>query len=304
MIDTKESITAKLCSFARAYHSNFGREKIFDDYLAYDLMGKEEYEEIGQLIENDFELSAFNTNRAFNGTLVYPMLNRYITPIPLSRIAFAEKELMRFAEQNGECQYVICGAGMDSFVFRNENPDIQIYELDHPDTQRYKLARIKELEWHIPENARYVPIDFATDDMTEVLKSAGFNKSLPTFFAILGVTYYLTLPVFEQTIEKISSISENGNRLVFDFPDETTFDEESDERVYRLTQITEKLGEPMQHGFTVAEIRRALSRHGFAVTTHETPKSIQKQFFENRTEGQTAFENIHFILAEKKEIKQ
>ena len=98
MIDTRESITAKLCSFARAYHSNFGREKIFDDYLAYDLMGKEEYEEIGQLIENNFDLSAFDANRTFNGALVYPTLNRYITPIPLSRIAFAEKELLRFAE--------------------------------------------------------------------------------------------------------------------------------------------------------------------------------------------------------------
>ncbi len=133
--------------------------------------------------------------------------------------------------------------------------------------------------------------------MTKVLKNAGFDKSLPTFFAILGVTYYLTLPVFEQTIEKISRISVCGNRLVFDFPDETTFDEKVAERVYRLTQ-------PMVHGFTVAEIRRALSRHGFAVTAHETPKIIQKHFFENRAEGQTAFENIHFMLAEKKEIKQ
>lgn len=304
MIDTQESITAKLCSFARAYHSNFGRQKIFDDFLAYDLMGKEEYEEVGQLIENDFEITAFDTNRVFNGSLVYPKLNRYITPIPLSRIAFAENELNRFAKENGKCQYVICGAGMDTFAFRNENPDIQIFELDHPDTQRYKLERIKKLEWIIPENVQYVSIDFAADDMIEVLKNAGFDKNTPAFFAILGVTYYLTLPVFEQTIEKISRISDSGNRLVFDFPDETTFDENNAERVHRLTQITAKLGEPMQHGFTVAEIRQALGKHGFAVSIHETPKTIQKHFFENRTEGQTAFENIHFILAEKKEIEQ
>lgn len=304
MIDTQESITAKLCSFARAYHSNFGRQKIFDDYLAYDLMGKEEYEEIGQLIENDFEISAFDTNRTFNGALVYPKLDRYITPIPLSRIAFAENELNRFARENGRCQYVICGAGMDTFAFRNENPDIQIFELDHPDTQRYKLDKIKGLEWNVPENVRYVPIDFATDDMTEVLKNAGFDENVPTFFAILGVTYYLTLPVFEQTIEKISRISGIGNRLVFDFPDETTFDENGAERVYHLTQITAKLGETMQHGFFVTEIRQALLRHGFSIDIHETPETIQKRFFEHRADGQTAFENVHFILAEKKETKQ
>lgn len=304
MIDTQESITAKLCSFARAYHSNFGRQKIFDDYLAYDLMGKEEYEEIGQLIENDFEISAFDTNRTFNGAFVYPKLDRYITPIPLSRIAFAENELNRFARENGRCQYVICGAGMDTFAFRNENPDIQIFELDHPDTQRYKLDKIKGLEWNVPENVRHVPIDFATDDMTEILKNAGFDENVPTFFAILGVTYYLTLPVFEQTIEKISRISGIGNRLVFDFPDETTFDENGAERVYHLTQITAKLGETMQHGFFVTEIRQALLRHGFSIDIHETPETIQKRFFEHRADGQTAFENIHFILAEKKETKQ
>lgn len=304
MIDTRESITAKLCSFARAYHSNFGRQKIFDDYLAYDLMGKEEYEEIGQLIENDFDTSAFDTNRSFNSTSVYRKLNKYITPIPLSRIAFAEYELNRFASEVHKCQYVVCGAGMDTFAFRNENPNIKIFELDHPDTQRYKLDKIKKLEWHIPENVRYVPIDFAADDMSEVLKSAGFDKTIPTFFSILGVTYYLTLPVFEQTIEKISRISANGNRLVFDFPDETTFDKKVAERVYHLAQITAKLGEPMQHGFSVSEIRQALLRHEFLIDIHYTPKTIQKRFFDHRTDGQTAFENIHLILAEKKEIKQ
>ena len=54
MIENTESITAKICSFIRAYHSNYEKNKIFDDYLAYELMGKEEYEEIGQLIEHNY----------------------------------------------------------------------------------------------------------------------------------------------------------------------------------------------------------------------------------------------------------
>ncbi|MBQ3929074.1 MAG: hypothetical protein II711_03165, partial [Clostridia bacterium] len=96
MIDTQESITAKLCSFARAYHSNFGRQKIFDDYLAFDLMGREQYDEIGQLIEKNYEVSQLDEKSGFSGKTVYPVLNHYISPIPLSRIAFAEKELQRF----------------------------------------------------------------------------------------------------------------------------------------------------------------------------------------------------------------
>lgn len=304
MIDMRESITAKLCSFARAYHSNFGKGKIFDDYLAYDLMGKEEYDEIGQLIQNDFDTSAFDDKYSFDGTHVYPLMNRYITPIPLSRIAFAETELQRFVKENGKCQYVICGAGMDTFAFRNENPDIRIFELDHPDTQKFKLERIKRLEWNIPKDVEYVPVDFSRDDMNESLKNAGFKQEAPTFFSILGVTYYLTLPTFKETLDKISRISKSGSRLVFDFPDETTFKKCKDARAYELAQITDKLGEPMQHGFTVNEIRQALSESKFSVIKHETPISIQKAYFENRTDGQLAFENIHFILAEKKEPEQ
>ena len=304
MIDTRESITAKLCSFARAYHSNFGKDKIFDDYLAYDLMGMDEYNEIGQLIENNFDTSAFDVRYSFDGARVYPLVNRYITPIPISRIAFAEEELGRFVRENGKCQYVICGAGMDTFAFRNENPDIHIFELDHPDTQRFKLERIKQLEWNIPKNVQYVSVDFSKDDMTEALKSAGLQPDVPTFFSILGVTYYLTLSVFEETLVKINRISKIGSRLVFDFPDETTFKIDKNMRAYELAQITDKLGEPMQHGFTAEEIRYAVSENGFSVIRHETPLKIQKAYFDNRADGQSAFENIHFILAEKKETEQ
>lgn len=301
MIDTQESVTAKLCSFARAHHSNYGKQKIFDDYLAYDLMGREEYEEVGQLIEHNFEVAAFDPRGRFSGEKVYPELEQYISPIPLSRIAFAEQELIRFAEENGICQYVICGAGMDTFAFRNDNMNIRVFELDHPDTQRYKLERVKQLEWNIKENVQYVEIDFSKDDMVEVLKRAGYDPELPSFFSILGVTYYLTLPVFEKTIEKISNLSRPESRIVFDFPDETTFAEGGVERVRRLTEITAKLGEPMQHGFSTGEIEGALRRQGFEIHIHETPERIQSHFFANRADSQRAYENIHLISAIKKE---
>ena len=269
--------------------------------LAYDLMGREEYEEIGQLIEHDYDVSAYDPRGHFYGGNVYPKLEEYISPIPLSRIAFAEQELTRFAEENGVCQYVICGAGMDTFAFRNDNRDIRVFELDHPDTQRYKTERVKELEWTIKENVRYVAIDFSKDDMVEVLMQAGYDPSLPSFFSILGVTYYLTLPVFEKTIENIGRIAKPGSRVVFDFPDETTFAGGGTERVHRLTEITAKLGEPMQHGFSTDEITDALGRHGFGIAIHETPERVQRHYFASRSDSQKAYENIHLIEAVKQE---
>ena len=303
MIETQESITAKLCSFARACHSNIARKKIFDDYLAYDLMGKQEFEEIGHLIQNDFEPDNKDNNEDFETELIFSELNRYIAPIPLSRIAFAEEKLLEFAEKYPKCQYVICGAGMDTFAFRNDNPNIKIFELDHPDTGRYKRERIRELEWNIPKNLIFVPIDFSKDDMNEELLKAGFNPEIPSFFAILGVSYYLTLSVFEQTIKKISELCQTTGKVVFDYPDETTFKEKNAERVHTLADITERLGEKMLHGYSFSEINTVLHRYGFEIEEHETPQMIQKHYFENRDDGIRAFENIHFMLAYREEFQ-
>ena len=303
MIETRESATAKLCSFARAYHSNVERKKIFDDYLAYDLMGKQEFEKIGHLIQNDFDLNHTDDNEDFETERIFSGLNRYITPIPLSRIAFAEEKLSKFAEKYKECQYVICGAGVDTFAFRNDNSNIKIFELDHPDTGRYKRERIQELEWNIPKNLIFVPIDFSKDDMNEELMKAGFNPDIPSFFAILGVSYYLTLPVFEQTIKKISELCRAEGKIVFDYPDETTLKEKNSERVHTLADITEKLGEKMLHGYSFSEINTVLDKYGFEIEDHETPQMIQKHYFEDREDGITAFENIHFMLAYREEFQ-
>ncbi|MDY6324591.1 MAG: hypothetical protein SPL99_05955 [Catonella sp.] len=138
--------------------------------------------------------------------------------------------------------------------------------------------------------------------MAASLIKADFNENAPTFFSILGVTYYLTLNVFEDTVRKISGISRPGNRLVFDFPDDTTFEDNNSERVRNLAKITAKLGEPMKHGFKISEITEALGRQKFIIKTHETPGKIQEHFFDNYDNKENrlkAFENMHIILAEK-----
>lgn len=299
MIDTYESATAKLCSFARAYHSNRVRTKIFDDYLAYDFIGSQEYKEIGQLVERGFALGTYKEHADVDYKKVYALMDAYISPIPLSRIAYAENRLLAFADKYPTCQYVICGAGMDTFSFRNGNHNIHVFELDHPDTQKYKLQKIQHLEWTVPENVHFVPIDFSRDDMVQVLEQAGFQPELPTFFAILGVTYYLTLPVLEHTLEQISRLSAAESELVFDYPDETTFSNDRPKRVQALTQITKNLGEPMQHGFSITELTDVLKRQNFRIGEHFTPDDIQETYFKDRTDGQRAYENIHFIQAIK-----
>ena len=139
MIDERESVTAKICAFVRAWHSNRARQKIYDDYLAYDMLGREEYESIYDLIS-----SGIDGTQQLTREDTEQLINEYFAPIPLSRIHFNESRLEEFAAENGKIQYVICGAGSDTFAFRNDNDDIEVFEIDHPDTQRYKLEKIRE----------------------------------------------------------------------------------------------------------------------------------------------------------------
>ncbi|MGN1481100.1 class I SAM-dependent methyltransferase [Porcipelethomonas sp.] len=290
MVDNRESITAKLCAFARAWHSNKARNKIYDDYLAFDMMGKEEYDEIYDIIRHGFNRS----ENAFSNEDTIEILNEYIAPIPLSRIHFSESRLKRFADENEKIQYVICGAGSDTFSFRCDNPDIEIFEIDHPDTQQYKLKKIKQLEWNIPENVHFVPVDFEKEKMTDKLVQSGFNPEVRTFFSILGVSYYLTLPVFADTLSQISELSANGSVLVFDYPLKSG---NFPRRVYRLEEITRSLGEVMQGGFDYNEISRMLYSLGFQIDTYLNPSKVQKMYFSERTDGLRAFENVSLLSA-------
>lgn len=285
MVQNQESYTAKLCAFARAWHSNTARQKIFDDFLAYDLMGWETYESVKEQILRDY------TDGTREGLTSF--LNTYFAPIPLSRLRFTESRLRKFAE-NEPVQYVICGAGADSFSFRNANPQIEVFEVDHPDTQRYKLRRIHELEWNVPKNVHFVPVDFEKETMIEGLLKAGFRTGRKTFFSILGVSYYLTLPVFTGTLEQIAALSSLGSVLAFDFP---LRGGDFPPRVAHLEKITHDLGEKMQGGFTYNEVSRALYALGFQIDTYLTPDKVQETYFNGREDGLTAFENVSLLSA-------
>lgn len=191
--------------------------------------------------------------------------------------------------------------GMDTFIFRNTNDNIRVFEIDHPDTQRFKKARIRQLEWTIPTNARLVPVDFSKDDMITALLQAGFDPKLSTFFSVLGVTYYLPLELFENTVKKMGSFQNPENQLVFDFPDEGL--PIGSARGAELAHITAMLGEPMAPGYKEADVMRMLRRCGFRCEQHLTPKEIEKRYFSSRSDDLHAFENIHFILAKKENLK-
>lgn len=289
MVNERESVTAKICAFVRAWHSNLSRQKIYDDYLAYDMLGKEEYDSIYELIS-----SGLDGSQQFSREDTEQIISEYFAPIPLSRIHFNESRLADFAKTNGKVQYVICGAGSDTFAFRNDNEDIEIFEIDHPDTQRYKLEKIRELEWNLRPNVHYVPVDFEKERMCDKLLASGFDPNVKTFFSILGVTYYLTLDVFTDTLNQMAELSALGSELVFDYPIKTGV---FPRRVERLELMTEALGEIMRGGYDYNEVSRALYGLGFQIDTYMPPEKVQKEYFDGRADDLKAFENVSLISA-------
>lgn len=304
MITAQESITAKLCSFARAYHSTMGREKIFDDYLAYDIIGREEYAQLDGLLREAFSALPTRPRYGFENVWLFEELDRCFTPVTLSRLAFTEEALAAFVKKHGRVQYVICGAGMDTFAYRNTNPALTVFELDKAATQEFKKKRIKELSWQSVGEVHFVPVDFERGGVAEALLAAGFSPAEPAFFSLLGVTYYLPYDALSRLLMDVGKIASAGDQFAVDFPDETSASRNAPERMRELAAITESLGEPMQPGNTLEAVWQALHEAGFGIREHESPAGIQQRFFKKRAGHQSAFENIHFVLAQKEKNKK
>ena len=135
--------------------------------------------------------------------------------------------------------------------------------------------------------------------MADKLLAAGFDPARPTLFTILGVTYYLTLEAFEKTIELMDILSSGQSAIILDYPDKMRLDAHTPERVLQLARMTQQLGESMSEGFSFEEMRAVFARHHFDIQKHLSPKEIQLYYFSNRKDGLTAFDNIHFLYAQK-----
>src|SRR5262249_55781148 len=125
----------------------------------------------------------------------------------------------------GVHQYVILGAGLDTFAFRRPNlaAKLQVYEVDHPVTQALKRERIAVPGWDIPPHLHFVPIDFTKESLSEALQCSPYDPAKLTFLSWLGVTYYLTREAIFSTLKDITTIAPTDSTLVFDYMDADSF---------------------------------------------------------------------------------
>ncbi|MGN1234496.1 MAG: class I SAM-dependent methyltransferase, partial [Christensenellaceae bacterium] len=210
----QSSLTALLSSFGRAYHAANATHPVFADPIAKKLMTGQEYETIGRYILGGIDFFAPEKKGYFlsEAEALRYLVNTQIAPTPLARAKFCEDSLQT-AIRTGTRQYVILGAGMDTFAFRN--PDFMekysVYEVDHPLTQADKRERIRRAGLSVPERLHFVPVDFSVDSLYDKMISAGFDPNQKTFFSWLGVSYYLSEEQIGRMLESIAKLSAKGS---------------------------------------------------------------------------------------------
>lgn len=303
MKNNEASITALVTAYGRIYHSINESPKIFDDFLGRELMTKEEYESISHKLAESIkfflpEEAKIITNKEL---ALKTVIQKQIAPITLSRSRYAEDMLELFIKY-GVRQYIILGAGFDTFAFRNSDllRYVDVFEVDHPATQELKLEKIKKAGWEIPERLHFISVDFSKDNLIDEIKKSVFDTNKLTFYSWLGVTYYLSKEEILKTLTDIGAISLKGSSIVFDYADCNLFDnKKTTRRVQKLIHSVDKSGEPMKSCYSFEELISVLEKASFHLYEHLIPSEIEERYFKGRNDDYHAFENINFALSIK-----
>lgn len=303
MKENQVSDTAVKTACWRAYHSIIDNPKIFNDFMAFDLVGDAEYETFKTMYVTIFKtiappesVSTFSDDAA----ILKLMMQSLAAPaLVLSRACYAEDKLFDALHQ-GVGQYVILGAGMDTFAFRHSEAiqDLKVFEIDRSATQEFKRLRIHELGWKYPSHLRLVEADLSKDSISEALTQSSYDKGLLSFFNWLGVTCYLPRSVVFSVLQTISASAPAGSRIVFDYLDtDLLIPEKSSQRSQEILMMAEQAGERIITFFDPETLKGDLAQVGFLLEENLNPSEINELYFKNRPDGYYACENAHFACA-------
>lgn len=197
----------------------------------------------------------------------------------LIRSRFAEDYLAE-AVAHGIKQFVILGAGMDTFAYRQPAwaDGLQIFELDHPASQTVKRRKLEVAKIPIPSHLEYIEVDFENDSLPSVLARSHFNFNEPAFFSCLGVLMYLTEKVVDDILEFVASMP-RSSEIVFSFANQ------GDSQPSVIERNAEAVGEPWLTKFQPEELEQKLHNLGFSDIQFLTPQMIAERYIRDRQDG-------------------
>lgn len=299
----RASMTALGASLMRAVHTRLDRPALIDDSWgdrlvtdadrtamvrvgldSLDAPARDRLEALGSVDEIASALMRAHPNY---GTIVI-------------RTRYTEDSLA-VAVAAGARQYVIVGAGMDSFVLRRPSfaRDVEVFEVDHPATQELKLNRLRECDLTLSGHIHFVAADLSEERLDAALDRSAFDPGQTTFFSWLGVTQYLSREANLQTLRSIASCSEAGSELVFTYIDQRPLDrpesESSDVQRFRATGAA--VGEPWVSGFEPRHLGGDLASVGMRLIEDLGPDDLRERYCADRDDGLSPSMAMHIVHA-------
>src|SRR3954451_5054292 len=265
MHEDRSSKTAFRVALRRAAHQVLDEPRVFEDPFALAIVGTD---------AGDLRSDEKSQDR----------VARVMRAFMAARSRYAEDGLAA-AFQEGTRQYVVLGAGLDTFAYRTPVPDLRVFEVDHPATQGWKRRRLEAAGIAIPESMTFAPVDFESQTLAEGLDRAGFQGDRKTFFSWLGVVPYLTRNAAMETLRFVASLPPR-NGIVFDYalPPES-LDPVRRRALEALAAGVAAAGEPFQTFFDPPELEAELRRIGFAAFEDLGGEEINDRYFKARPDG-------------------
>lgn len=264
----------------RAQHQLLDRPLVLDDPVVLDLVPE----------ARDPHILAAATGSNLAATLLRAMF--------VMRSRFAEDRLAKSVERGAQ-QYVIIGAGLDTFPWRQPTfaRDLKIFAVDHPASLALTRGLLREKGFAIPANLTHVPADLRQQAIMEQLAAGGFDASRTTFCSLLGVTQYID----HRTVDELLRFAlrlKAGSELVLSFvPPDDEIEGVDLEVAARSAERAASVGEPWICRMGSSEILEQLTRLGFGDVFHLTPELAQARYFSGREDSLRAPKWEHLLAA-------
>lgn len=266
MQEGRFSQTAQRVAVRRAAHQLLDQPRVLDDPLALLIIGSEAAAGLRSNSKRDYSFS-----RAFRAFMA-------------ARSRYAEDELA-LSVAKGVVQYVVLGAGLDTFAYRNPHWGLRVFEVDHPATQAWKREQLRAAGIPAPPLLTFVPIDFERQTLADGLARCGVNANEAAFFSWLGVTPYLTREACMTTLSFVAKMPADSG-VVFDFAvDRTLLTLGRRMALAALSRRVATAGEPFQLFFDPAQLQAELKNLGFRRTELLQGEQINARYFKDRADG-------------------
>jgi methyltransferase (TIGR00027 family) len=185
----------------------------------------------------------------------------------------------------GVGQYVILGAGLDSFAQRHPEVPVRIFEVDQPGTQEWKRRRLADIGYPAGDNLQFVPVDFERgESWPEVLAASGFDTSSRAVVSSTGVSMYLTRSATEAILRQVAALAD-GSILAMTFMLAVDLVDPSERALQEnVEQAAAASGTPFISHYSPAEMVQMCRDAGFSAVHHVSPDELTQRYFSGRTD--------------------